>query len=96
MNKVGNTIREKRKAKNLLLRHLAAMLDIDVAIISKIERGERTASKEHLMKISKVLEIEPDLLLGYQIVENIILELENSNNSEEILKIVKKELKHIL
>ncbi len=96
MNKVGNIIREKRKAKNLLLRHLAAKLDIDVAVISKIERGERTASKEQLIKISKVLEIEANLLLGYQIVENIILELENSNNSQEIRKIVKKELKQIL
>ncbi len=72
------------------------MLDIDVAIISKIERGERIAPKEQLLKISKILEIEPDILLGYQIIDNIISELENSDNSKKIIKIVQQELNHIL
>jgi transcriptional regulator with XRE-family HTH domain len=96
MLKVGNIIRERRKGKNLLLRHLSAILDIDVAILSKIERGERTASKELLIKISRALEIDTDLLLQKQIVENILSQLEESDDPIGILKIVQEEIKEIL
>src|SRR5680860_254388 len=47
----GEILREKREKKGLLLRQVAAMLDIDTAILSKIERSERKASKEQNIKI---------------------------------------------
>lgn len=45
MNKVGEIIRKKREEKGMLLRQLAALVDINQAIVSKIERGERKANK---------------------------------------------------
>ncbi|MBK7335804.1 MAG: helix-turn-helix domain-containing protein [Saprospirales bacterium] len=47
MNKFGASIREKRQARGMLLRQLSAALEIDAAILSKIERGERNAKREH-------------------------------------------------
>ena len=41
----GETIRHIRENKGMLLRQVAATLEIDTALISKIERGERTAQK---------------------------------------------------
>jgi transcriptional regulator with XRE-family HTH domain len=38
---IGEKPRQLREAKELPLRKMAALLDIDVAILSKMERGER-------------------------------------------------------
>lgn len=65
----GSTIRENRKSKNLLLRQLAAILDIDVAILSKIERGERTPTKDQLIKIASALQIDVNILIQNQLAK---------------------------
>lgn len=41
MNKFGDLIRSSREEKEMLLRHIAAELDVDTALLSKIERGEK-------------------------------------------------------
>jgi len=41
----GNKIRKLREEKGLVLRQLAAALEIDTATMSKIERGDRQARK---------------------------------------------------
>ena len=51
----GNKIRILRGEQNLLLRQVASLLDMDTAQLSKIERGERQAKKEMVVKISKIL-----------------------------------------
>jgi len=93
MNTVGNKIRESRKSKGLLLRQLAAILDMDVAILSKIERGERTQTKQQLQKIANALTINETELANTLLAESIISELSSNENPIEILKIVQKELK---
>ena len=93
MDTVGNKIRESRKSKGLLLRQLAAILDMDVAILSKIERGERTPTKQQLQKIANALTINETELANTLLAESIISELSSNENPIEILKIVQKELK---
>lgn len=93
MNTVGNKIRENRKSKGLLLRQLAAILDMDVAILSKIERGERSPTKQQLQKIASALTINETELANTLLAESIINELSSNENPIEILKIVQKELK---
>jgi transcriptional regulator with XRE-family HTH domain len=56
MNSFGEYLREQRENKGLPLRKVAAELDIDTSILSKIERNEREATKEMLPIFSKVLE----------------------------------------
>jgi transcriptional regulator with XRE-family HTH domain len=93
MNSVGNVIRENRKSKGLLLRQLAAVLDIDVAVLSKIERGERTPSKLQIEKIAKALKMDANVLIENQLIDKILFELSDFENPLEILIKVNKELK---
>ena len=58
LKKTGEIIREKREKKRLLLRHVSAQLDIDTAILSKIERGERKATREQITKLADILELD--------------------------------------
>jgi len=56
MNSFGEYLRSRREQLGLPLRKVAAELDIDTSILSKIERNEREATKEMLPIFSKVLE----------------------------------------
>jgi transcriptional regulator with XRE-family HTH domain len=55
-NSFGAYLREMREQKGLPLRKVAAQLDVDTSILSKIERDERNATVEMLPIFSQVLE----------------------------------------
>lgn len=66
MNTFGETIRKYREDRKLPLRKVAAFLDIDQAILSKIERGQRRANREQVLMLSEFFEIkEQDLLVAW-------------------------------
>jgi transcriptional regulator with XRE-family HTH domain len=70
---VGELLREKREEKGLLLRHVSAELDIDTAILSKIERSERKATKEQIVKLAEILDLnKEDLLVQYLSEKNTL------------------------
>ena len=58
MNSFGEYLRNRREQLGLPLRKVAAELDIDTSILSKIERSERVATKEMLPTLAKTLEIQ--------------------------------------
>ena len=58
MNSFGEYLRNRREQLGLPLRKVAAELDIDTSILSKIERSERVATKEMLQTLAKILEIQ--------------------------------------
>jgi transcriptional regulator with XRE-family HTH domain len=58
MNSFGEYLRNRREQLGLPLRKVAAELDIDTSILSKIERSERVATKEMLPILAKALEIQ--------------------------------------
>lgn len=57
MNSFGEYLRNRRDQLGLPLRKVAAELDIDTSILSKIERSERVATKEMLPTLAKTLEV---------------------------------------
>ena len=58
MNSFGEYLRNRREELGLPLRKIAAELDIDTSILSKIERNERSAAKEMLDTLATSLELE--------------------------------------
>ena len=63
METVGQIIRAKRESLGLLLRQVASYLDIDQAILSKIERNERKPSKDNIIKLAEILKLDKEDLL---------------------------------
>ena len=49
----GNKIKELRDEQGILQRQLAALLEIDTPMFSKIERGERKAKREQVIKLAE-------------------------------------------
>lgn len=74
---LGKRIKELREEKGMVQRQLAAALEIDSPMYSKIERGERRAKREQVIKLARIFEIDVDELLilwlagqVYEIVED--------------------------
>jgi HTH-type transcriptional regulator, competence development regulator len=95
MKPVGEIIREKREEKGWLLRHLAAEVDIDQALLSKIERGSRKATKEQIIKFASALGLnKEDLILQY-LSENIAYEIIDESNALDILHIAEDKIAYL-
>ena len=91
----GEILREKREEKGLLLRHVSAKLDIDTAILSKIERSERKATKEQILKLAEILNLNKDDLLIQYLSERIIYEIKDEELGSKALKVAEQKMKYI-
>lgn len=86
MKKLGDFFREERENKHLLLRQAAAQLDIDQAVLSKIERNERKATKDQLDQFIELYKLNKKEILIKWNAERIVDLLEGEENLIEILK----------
>jgi cytoskeletal protein RodZ len=91
----GEILREKREEKGLLLRHVSADLDIDTAILSKIERSERKATKEQILKLAEILDLDKDNLLIQYLSEKILYEIKDEELGSKALKVAEQKMKYI-
>ncbi len=95
METLGQIIKSKRESKNLLLRQVAAYLDIDQAILSKIEKGDRNPNKESINKLSEILEIDREELMVQFLSEKIAYEIVEEDCASRALKVAEKKIKYI-
>lgn len=95
METLGQIIKSKRESKNLLLRQVAAYLDIDQAILSKIEKGDRKPTKENISKLSEILEIDREELMVQFLSEKIAYEIVEEDCASRALKVAEKKIKYI-
>jgi transcriptional regulator with XRE-family HTH domain len=91
MNKFGEIIRQRREEKELLLRHVAAQLDIDTAMLSKVERGERNAKREHIAKLSKILDLDTKELLTLWLADRVYEVIEDEEVGLNALKVAEEQ-----
>jgi len=96
VKQVGEIIRNKREEKGWLLRHLASELDIDQALLSKIERGERKATKEQINKFADVLGIEKEELMLQYLSENIAYDIVEEKNALDVLHVAEDKVEYLL
>ncbi|MDH6356122.1 transcriptional regulator with XRE-family HTH domain, partial [Dysgonomonas sp. PH5-45] len=91
----GEILRERREKKGLLLRQVAALLDIDTAILSKVERGERKATKDHILKLADILDLNKEELLIHYLSEKIAYELVDEDVASQTLKVAEERVKYL-
>lgn len=93
MKEFGTTIRELREQKGLLLRHVAAELDIDTALLSKVERGERSIKKEQVIRLAQIIGAHRKDLLILWLSAKIAGVVENEEYASEALNMTLKRFK---
>lgn len=95
MKTVGEIIRATRESQGLLLRQVAAHLDIDQAILSKIERSERKPTKENILKLAKILNLNKEELLIQYMSDKIAYEIAAEDYAKKVLKVAEKKVKYL-
>ena len=67
----GKKIRELRDEQGVLQRQLAALLEIDTPMFSKIERGDRRAKREHVIKLAEYLHQDEKEMLTLWLADKV-------------------------
>jgi len=93
--KIGEKLRHIREEKELPLRKVAALLDIDVAILSKMERGERRITKEVVLKLADIYNYNADELMVSFLSDKILYEIQDEDLGIEALKVAEEKAKYI-
>jgi transcriptional regulator with XRE-family HTH domain len=90
----GELIRQLREHHGFPIRKVAAELDIDPSTLSKIERNERSANREHIKKLSDLFQVdEKDLLINY-LSDRITYELIDEEFPNEVLKAAEEKIRY--
>lgn len=95
MKLFGEHIRELRAGQNLPLRKVAAFLDIDTSILSKIERGERAINQELISRISDFFELDENQLLTEYMGEEVARKIYRLDNVSQILKVAEEKAEYL-
>lgn len=94
MDSLGDTIRKLREEKELPLRTVAAYLDIDQAILSKIERGQRKANREQVVKLAEYFKVEENDLLVAWLSDKLVYEVQNEDLALRAMQVAEEKVKY--
>jgi transcriptional regulator with XRE-family HTH domain len=94
LNTLGQILRENRVSKGLLLRQVAAAMEMDTALLSKFERDERKPNKEQVLAFARYYKVDADELLLAWLSDKIAGEVLNEDFAKEALKAAVEKVEH--
>ena len=96
MESLGDIIRQLREDKQLPLRTVAAFLDIDQAILSKMERGQRKPSREQVVKLAGYFKVKTNDLLITWLSDKLVNEVEDEEVALKALQLAEERVAYII
>lgn len=91
---IGDKLRKLREENELPLRKVAALLDIDVAILSKMERGERPLTKEVVSKLAKIYKHDEEELTILFLSQKIVNEVGEEDLALKAMHVAEEQIKY--
>lgn len=86
-------LKDARELKNLKTREVAQLLGIDQALISKFESGTRKPTKEQVLKLAVLLEIDLETIMVLWLKEKIISEIGQEEFALKAIRAAEEEIK---
>lgn len=87
-------LKNAREHKGYKTREVAQLLGIDQALISKFESGGRKPTREQILKLSQLLEIDYETLMIAWLKEKILHEIEEEEFALKALILVEQEIQN--
>jgi len=84
----GERLRALREGRGLLQRQLAANLEIDTPMFSKIERGERKAKRAQVAQLADLLHTDKRELLSLWLADQIFDMVKDEGDASRSLNMV--------
>ena len=91
---LGKRIKELREEQKLLQRQLAAILEIDTPMFSKIERGDRRAKRGQVTTLAQQFKVDESELLTLWLADKVLDALKEGDDKlkQEAIKVAQKVL----
>lgn len=86
----GERIKELRESKELLQRQLAASLEIDTPMYSKLERGERRAKREQVILLADLLGADVHDLLTIWLADQVYDLVKDEEDAQKALRVAEE------
>lgn len=86
----GERIKELRESKELLQRQLAASLEIDTPMYSKLERGERRAKREQVLLLADLLDADVHDLLTIWLADQVYDLVKDEEDAQKALRVAEE------
>lgn len=91
---LGKRIKELREEHKLLQRQLAAILEIDTPMFSKIERSDRRAKRGQVITLAQQFKVDERELLTLWLADQVLDALKEGDDKlkQEAIKVAQKVL----
>ena len=91
---LGNKIRSLRDEQGILQRQVAAYLEIDTPMFSKIERGDRRAKRNQVIQMATYFKVDEKEMLTLWLADKVLDALEGEDELKlTTIETAKDELK---
>jgi transcriptional regulator with XRE-family HTH domain len=93
---LGEKLRDLRQERDEPLRVVAAAIEVDSSLLSKIEHGERLPTEQQLEKLAKHFDIPLGEIAALAIAEKIITSYASDTTTLQALKIAEARINSYL
>lgn len=95
MESLSDILRKLREEKKMPLRTVAAYLDIDQAILSKIERGHRKPTRAQVVKLAEYFKVKEEDLIVAWLSDKLVYEIANEDVGLKALQVAEEKVAYI-
>ncbi|MBW6459795.1 MAG: helix-turn-helix transcriptional regulator [Bacteroidales bacterium] len=95
MQNFGLFIRSLRESRGLKLKQVASVIEIDQALLSKIERSERMATRKQVLSFARFFGVNERKLLSMWMGEKIANDLKDEEFAGDALKVAKRNIRNL-
>jgi len=90
LNNFGKKVREIRESKSLLLRQVAAFLEVDTAFLSNVELGKKKATRQQVDRLAEFFNLDKSELIPLWLSDRIMDIIESEPQAKVSLEITAK------
>lgn len=94
MSHFGEYIKELREKNRLLQREVSGRLNIDTPMLSKIERGERRAKREHIPALAEMFNKKTEELLAIWLADQVYDIVKDEEVGLKAIQLAEDEVKY--
>jgi transcriptional regulator with XRE-family HTH domain len=92
---IGKKLRELREQKGLLLRQVAAELEVDTAYISKMEQSKKNIKRDFITKLASIYQTDEKELIALWLANQMVDIIKDEEQAINALAIAEKEIKRL-
>ena len=95
MQSFGEYIRPLRLSKKLLLREVAARIEVDPSFLSRVERGSKRPTREQVILLGAVLKANENELLIQYLSDRVVYELKDEKLALKVMQAAEKKIVYL-